>query len=182
MIVGAGAIAILIFLGAGIENIGGWWTPGLGGLLRIAYDFFGGVLLYQIWIKRPPRFTAPAPAIALALAVVLFAEPPEAYQMIAAAMTAFAVFPFLIWLGASAKPGMALSRLCSIAGDISYAIYVLHLPPLGYIAKAHVPRTLLNGIIYVVALVTIAYLAHRWFDLPVRRRLMAWLASRPQAA
>jgi peptidoglycan/LPS O-acetylase OafA/YrhL len=180
-IVAAGAVSMLLLLRTSIGSAGAWsdfWS----GPPRVAFAFFAGVLLYQLWLKHPPRFAVPAPVIAIALALILFADPPHVYQRTFDGVMVLSVFPVLIWAGASCKPIPLLGRACTVAGDTSYAIYVLHFPLLLYLIKLRAPPNPLFGAAFLAALLAIAFLAHRYFDLPVRRRLMAWLASRPQVA
>ena len=84
-----------------------------------------------------------------------------------------------------------LARICTHLGDLTYAIYMLHVPVqlclmLGVdrlwgkrtVELAGSPRFFLC---YLAILLVVAFAAYHGFELPVKKRLRAWFSSSPAA-
>jgi len=168
---------------AGGELGGGWmWSSFWMGLLRVCYSFPAGVLVYRIWRKYKPPIRLPAFLVGLALLAVLTAQPSARYERAFAVIASLAVFPVLIWLGASSRPRSFIAATCKWLGAISYAIYVLHVPLL--ILMLHAAGKFGFGITrwpwgiaYMGVVILAADLANR-VDKPARRYLTS-LVARP---
>ena len=73
--------------------------------------------------------------------------------------------------------GYKASKVCKFLGDISYPIYITHFP-ITYVYMAWVTNNNLTleqswhyGLLVVIAAVATAYLAMRFYDLPIREWL-----------
>lgn len=153
----------------------------LGGSLRLLFAFPAGLLLSRVF--RPVRIKG---AFWLcSLAVVLIAAIPrlggsERLWMngLYDTLCALALFPLLVWLGASGRTTDRLtSRICKFLGDISFPLYLVHYPFI-YWYYAWVKNeelafgeSLPGAAALVVGSVVLAWLCLRFYDIPVRRRL-----------
>jgi peptidoglycan/LPS O-acetylase OafA/YrhL len=157
-----------------LDSSNGWenWS---GGFIRVSFSFFAGVLVYRIWQKCPAPVNLPAPILGLFLLAVLSFPIPNRYEGVYDTCVVLMAFPLLLWFGASSKPIRPVAVICSWLGEISYAVYVLHWPMLLAASLLNMPEKLRWGALWLVAVAFAADLATRFFDRPVRRRLMAWL-------
>lgn len=189
-------LAILVVVAAGFtihyaltnpngDIIGGWSiddsTQLKIGFIRLAFPFLAGLLLARI---GKLRYTKNAFLSAALLLVVLFSVPRlgDADSLwlngLYECFCLIIMFPFIIWLGAGGKvQGYKASKVCKFLGDISYPIYITHFP-IAYVYMAWVTNNNLTleqswhyGLLVVIAAVATAYLAMRFYDLPIREWL-----------
>lgn len=189
-------LAILVVVAAGFtihyaltnpngDIIGGWSiddsTQLKIGLIRLAFPFLAGLLLARI---GKLRYTKNAFLSAALLLVVLLSVPRlgDADSLwlngLYECFCLIIMFPFIIWLGAGGKvQGYKASKVCKFLGDISYPIYITHFP-IAYVYMAWVTNNNLTleqswhyGLLVVIAAVATAYLAMRFYDLPIREWL-----------
>lgn len=114
--------------------------------------------------------------------VLVFAAPlvpktiPHDNGMFEAAV-AMLLFPAILLCGAHSAVGGIERRLCTLAGRISYPIYILHYPFLlvymNYVlnAKPTAAASLLVGAGVFVLVVAFSWIALLMYDEPVRARL-----------
>lgn len=166
----------------------GWTLDGLNfwcGLVRMLFPYTFGMLLARRF--RPVRVRG-AFVIVSAVMASLFAVPclPQSggvnWNGVFEAVCIVVVFPVLLWLGASERPvGPRRSALYRLLGDVSYPLYIVHYP-LFYLFYAWLVRSgtySLAGALWQSAAVVggslvLAWLALRFYDVPVRR----WLSGR----
>lgn len=189
-------LAILVVVAAGFtihyalsnpngDIIGGWSiddsTQLKIGFIRLAFPFLVGLLLARI---GKLRYTKNAFLSAALLLVVLLSVPRlgDADSLwlngLYECFCLIIMFPFIIWLGAGGKvQGYKASKVCKFLGDISYPIYITHFP-IAYVYMAWVTNNNLTleqswhyGLLVVIAAVATAYLAMRFYDLPIREWL-----------
>lgn len=189
-------LAILVVVAAGFtihyaltnpngDIIGGWSiddsTQLKIGFIRLAFPFLAGLLLARI---GKLRYTKNAFLSAALLLVVLLSVPRlgDADSLwlngLYECFCLIIMFPFIIWLGAGGKvQGYKASKVCKFLGDISYTIYITHFP-IAYVYMAWVTNNNLTseqswhyGLLVVIAAVATAYLAMRFYDLPIREWL-----------
>lgn len=178
--VAVGALAMAAQLGIAGATSEGWrWTYGWGGGARVLYAFPLGVLIHRHFAELVrllrPAGGVPAWAVLLATGVVLAAPLPFPLLHLFEALIAM---PLLVCLGAMAEPAAGWQRACTWLGTLSYALYALHIPlfialgrllrPLGYDPQA---VTLWSPVV-LVAVLGLPLLAHRYYDVPLRRWLM----------
>lgn len=118
-------IAAVALLGAVVGELFGFGAAGVGamadgfqwrsfgaGCLRVAYSFFAGVLVYQIWSVRHPPIKLPHFAVALLLIAILVAHPSEHYQTAFDLIVTILIFPILVgWEPAVLQPDLLLACL-----------------------------------------------------------------------
>lgn len=189
-------LAILVVVAAGFtihyaltnpngDIIGGWSiddsTQLKIGFIRLVFPFLAGLLLARI---GKLRYTKNAFLSAALLLVVLLSVPRlgDADSLclngLYECFCLIIMFPFIIWLGAGGKvQGYKASKVCKFLGDISYPIYITHFP-ITYVYMAWVTNNNLTleqswhyGLLVVIAAVATAYLAMRFYDLPIREWL-----------
>jgi peptidoglycan/LPS O-acetylase OafA/YrhL len=165
--------------------VGTVWGETLGGNLvsnfwlgfpRVAFGFFGGILLYDLWeAGRLPNWSLGFGPLSLAVLAV-FAVPHHISGIWF--VPAAAAFCMIIVLAANNRPQPRTARIAIILGEASYPVYVLHLPLLylivGVSDRIHItkfvgyPVTAAAGII---AIGVFAWLVVQHYEKPVRRAL-----------
>ncbi len=178
LLVGASLLAVIAIGDVGGNTVGTF----AAGLPRVMFGFFAGVLIHEFrcagWF---PQFRAPL-AVLVATLVVVFMEPVSLAGP--ALVPAFAVLAAII-VFASADGGQTSHPLATALGQISYPLYTLHAPiynffAIGVAASALGPKA--QGAIVLVAAPAVslaaAYAAYFCVDVPSRRALTAWRASR----
>jgi peptidoglycan/LPS O-acetylase OafA/YrhL len=180
VIAGAG---LLIYTGLQFGNLHvGWDMPHLlGGAPRVLCSFSIGVL---IWRFRPrTQLIGSAVLCAVAIACFFSGILSWTYDL----PIVLIVFPVTLWFAAAWQPEGLVATACRALGDLSYPLYVLHLPVIYVVAKAlrETPHTPLAeaAVWFVVAsgLVVASWWVARLADLPaqafLRQRLTRRLAA-----
>jgi peptidoglycan/LPS O-acetylase OafA/YrhL len=178
VITGIGAIA-LVALGLGMGTIDGGWAKinGHFGFARVAFAFFAGVAVCELWRRAPRKLSLPAPVLVLVLLGVFALQAERGQRLWIDLLAVFAIFPALIYLGAGARGGR-FSGLWALLGAISYPLYILHWPMLQVLVHVQpfgdVTAHGLTGTAVLSGLcIAVAYVAERWLDRPVRK----WLSQ-----
>jgi peptidoglycan/LPS O-acetylase OafA/YrhL len=156
----------------------GWNSHTFGaGFLRVAFSFFLGNLLYRLHSTAPRKASWLANLIPFAL-LPLFAF--ETVHLARYGLLCVAVaFPALVLLGARVQPSSP--HVCRFLGDISYPLYVIHVPLLGLAAwltarNGYPPAALGHpaGFMLLGVLIGLSWILARTYD----PRARAWLGSR----
>ncbi len=187
------ALAYLAFNGG--VDVGGLPRTFWAGVPRTAFGFFGGALLYRCHTAaaargwRLPTLKAPFVTTAVLLVAILAAPNRFAWNPWFNLFALGVAFPLLVALAAAPGPAQGHgAKLCKLAGDLSYPVYVLHYPiyvligGLGLrLAKipAYAPWIGMAGAAIVIAA---AWIALKFYDEPLRRRLMNGFRTRAVAA
>jgi peptidoglycan/LPS O-acetylase OafA/YrhL len=141
-IVGGGAIAIVgaAFAFGSLDGGFSLATAPIG-LARVAFSFFLGILL---WRARPQSSTLSAWVQLIAVGLVLAVSAGPVPRGVVDVLAVVLVLPTIVWMGARTEPrGMSLTAF-SVAGAMSYAIYVLHVPlmmPIAWIVQKRLQTT-----------------------------------------
>ncbi|MGC1301571.1 MAG: acyltransferase [Caulobacteraceae bacterium] len=176
-------IAILVVSGVvlvgecfhrGSLDLGSDYATKAGGVIRVTFSFFAGVMVFRLWKAgwRVPKL----PALLVALApVALFLVPGS--RRLVDPVEVIAIFPLLILAGASNDPAGATSRrLLVFSGEISYPLYVLQAALLlagGRLAPwalgEGAGRTATPAVLaFILVAIAVSWLAYRFYDAPVR--------------
>lgn len=181
--IGAAAVTFTVFRHAGTGGPGWLWTHADAGISRVVFDFFAGVAIYRL------RSVVTMPALPWWAAMIAFlgviAVPATGvwrtgYDVLAELV----LMPLLVMLASGGVVNGVVARLCAVAGLVSYAVYVMHVPLMGAItvAAAVLGVQLAPGPVLVllvaVAAAGVAWLANALYDKPLRR----WLAGRAKRA
>jgi peptidoglycan/LPS O-acetylase OafA/YrhL len=181
-------------LSLGWKNLGWHGFGMIGGLCRVGYSFFAGVLLYRIYSKR--RFVQPMGALAkhapwailATVAALLMAAPPVGLQPYFDFVSVVALFPAVIYVALWFQPTGIAARLCKTLGALSYAVYAIHYPlgilcqdllqALGMPVQRYAPWI---GLYFLALLLTLCWGLNKLYDEPVRRYLTGLWPARPAA-
>lgn len=146
--------------GWGVDN---WWC----GLVRVAFSYGAGVLIYRLHAAgRLPTFTAPLPILA-AIFVGCIALASAAHAWWGDALAVVVAFPILLIAGINAQTGRSAAPAAAL-GAVSYPLYATH-GPLVVLWGAYLPHDLLSATATMIAMVVLAFALDRWYDAPVRR-------------
>jgi peptidoglycan/LPS O-acetylase OafA/YrhL len=181
------AVALIYFtLQSGTFDMGWKYETFPGGAARLAYEFFAGVLIHDLW-RKGYRWHLPAvAAFALLFVVAMGSALTHNSSRMAWDLSMQLVFiPLIVALAANAAVSGSFARLCTILGNLSYGIYVLHIPIL--IAMRLMTNHLLGenqisglAMTFLVAiLATIAAaITYSAYDVPIRKELNRSLKAR----
>ena len=183
----------ILFAGFGISdvvgygNIGvGWTLDGLnfwGGLLRMRFSYSMGLLLCRSF--KPMKIRG-AFWICTLLIVVFLAVPNLGVVWVNCLYEVLCVmilFPIIVYMAASGKTTDDQSTaVCDLLGNLSYPLYAVHYPTMylfyhfiGFPDTWRTPGECWYWmVLLLVGNIALAYLAWRFYDLPVRR----WLSSK----
>lgn len=150
------------------------------GFARVIFSFGTGVLLQRLHRRRPLPIAVPA-LVPAAVIVGIMGMPYLARgEMPLNLIAVLAVFPAMIFIGASSPEGGRASRwLLGKLGDISYPLYIIHWPLFWWINAQVIPRlppadVRIYGLIATALAIILSYAVLKLYDEPVR----AWLTRR----
>lgn len=165
-------------------SAGAFWDGWYVGLLRTAFSFTTGVVIARLSIvrDRPARKSV---ALGFAVLLLLMAVTVPLEKRIAFDLICILAFsPVLVFAGSRAEPHRWLVPSATRAGDLSYALYAIHLPIAHAFQLAARKAELSNFAVapfYLAVSLTLAWLCVRWVDVPLRQILGRRLA-RPKTA
>lgn len=179
---------------SGAYHIGFGWSMAdygwIGGFLRLSFSFSMGLLLTRDF--RPVRIKGAFWICSLLICAALACPyvgsvngEPSIWNGVYDVACTLILFPAIVWLGACGNTTDKLSTsTCEFLGRISYPVYIVHYPIM-YLFYAWVWA---NGLTFAgvwpvcvglfVAIVVLAWLALRFYDEPVRKRLTKLLQER----
>lgn len=169
-------LAGLALVAAGIKMhyLGGGWGPQNWwvGLLRVAYSYPLGVLMYRAHAAgRLPGVRLPFVAVAALLVGVLVLASVIGDWRADIVMILIA-FPAIVAIGVRA-PSPARPLVAEQLGALSYPLYAIH-SPIVDLWTERAPHGMLSAGVALLTCVVLALIAGRCFDQPVRR----WIAGR----
>lgn len=176
---------------SGYYNIGfGWTAADYGfwiGLARMTFSFSIGLLMSRNF--RPVHIRG-AFWICTALIVILLSVPyvggtePNILNGIYDLVCTLIFFPLIVYLGASGHTTDRHSgRVCEFLGNISYPVYIIHYPFMyllyAWLWNSHPSngQVVPVAITMVILVIILAWLALKYYDTPVRRKLNKIIAS-----
>jgi len=155
--------------------LGGWSKDNfLDGGARVAYSFLAGLLIYRSnWIIKN---TLGFPVLAVLLSLA-FLMPWTQWNWLTEQLVVIFYFPLLVSLGAGSTLSPRLNAICRFSGNISYPLYMTHYAAIwifgNYFTTQKPDGSELTLIIVlgIIFLVGFAFLAMKFYDIPVRRYL-----------
>lgn len=194
---------VVVLLGLGVAgwtlgplsdggSIGVGWTMadgGLwGGLLRMTFSFSFGLLLvrnFKAWSGCRHSFLLCSLALVVLLSMPRIGGAERVwlnglYELLCVAV----LFPLIVLAGASGEVERGGRKVCSLLGELSYPLYIIHYP-LMYVFY----RWVWNGgydfeqawpvaLAVVAGSIVLAVAAYKFYDLPLRTRLSERLKHR----
>jgi peptidoglycan/LPS O-acetylase OafA/YrhL len=146
------------------------------GFLRVGFPFSAGILIYRL--RRTGQRVSRLALLLPFLLVPLFLLDP-ARLVVYGLLCIGVAFPLLVWAGARYQPPSA--RLCRFLGDVSYPLYVIHVPLFGLAEWAlwmtgRTPASAgpLAGLLLLALAIGASWLLARTYDPAARR----WLGSK----
>jgi peptidoglycan/LPS O-acetylase OafA/YrhL len=177
-----GLLALFAGLIVGVDfyfgslNVGNVWSTFMLGFPRALFPFFLGVYLYRYQSVKPK---IPSSWTYIAMVVIFFVLnfDPKEYRTAYDLCTDLLIFPFLVYVASAIDSIGIAKRFSKMAGDISYAIYVIHMPVLALgagVLKRIAPELLQSrtlGTTIIFGLLLGCWLLDRYWDNPVRKFL-----------
>jgi peptidoglycan/LPS O-acetylase OafA/YrhL len=174
------ALALVLAITAnGNADIGSEWATLALSPPRVIFSFFLGVAIYR-WDRADKLPHVPLPAWAvLLLLILLFAVSLDGLGRTVFDIAAvFVLLPVLLIAGIQNQP-TRFKSVFTFLGVTSYPIYALHVPLQKYIGNgidkifggdvtAHAPWI---GLVILIVMLPIGWLADRFYDAPVRQML-----------
>ena len=176
------AAIALCYAGSQAGNLWGGFngTTFSTGAARISFSFLAGLLVFRSkWIIHT-RIGMGALSILLLLAFVV---PYARGGWVREAVVIVVYFPLLVVLGAGVTLSARSEKLCKLAGNISYPLYMTHYSVIyifGNYYDGHKLGTLNLALLVsggVLVLLAFAYVAMMFYDVPLRRFLSSHLRA-----
>jgi len=164
----AGILLVITAIHFGTLHVGWDLSHFIGGLPRVLFSFSIGLLIHHF---RPTPRIRTGGAVVLA-AIVVSACLGGSATWIYDLPVVLVVFPASLYFAAAWQPEGLIASLFRALGDLSYPLYVLHLPVIYAVAKSlqvfpHAP--VIEPIVWTASLsglVLVAWWIARRFDLP----------------
>ena len=174
----ATTLAIMTFRQGSVELLHQTFA---GGLVRTASSFVCGVILCRYAPRWKPFRFGGAAIVYAALILTLLTPIGYVANALYDLVIIFAIYPLLLWIGV-ANPSDRVAVVQEELGELSYPIYLLHMPVMAYVGIAlgwALGGRLLPAVASLATIVAAA-LAWRFYDRPVRSWLSArWLRRAP---
>lgn len=192
----ASAIGMVpIVLDNGSGNIGALWGEHGIALMRTAFSFTLGTLIAMLPSPQTrdagPIGTMPRASswlgVACIVAIGVLLAMPVPREWMAAYDLAIILFfsPVLVFLGSRVEPVRFAAPLAAFAGEVSYALYAVHwsfIEPMRTFVRATGLQPIPAATLFLTVMLTGAWAAVRWYDLPLRRRITAFFLKLQHAS
>jgi peptidoglycan/LPS O-acetylase OafA/YrhL len=160
------------------------------GPVRLCFPFVAGLWLYRVRDRLPRVQLGWLPLTIIMIVVMAAPIMPEWNGLklngLYEALCVVLLFPFIVHAGSHSNAGRGMMRLCKASGEISYPLYMTHMPILfiwmNYVENGAPSEGQLVGIgLALIPLVLlVAWASYRFWDQPIRNRLR--IALRAQRA
>jgi peptidoglycan/LPS O-acetylase OafA/YrhL len=177
------ATVVLVYVSWNSGNLLGGWSGAtfFDGLARISFSFLMGMLIFRSNLIIKNKLGMPGMSVLILLA--FFIPFDKQWSWFTDLVVVVIYFPLIVSLGAGAKLASKFNLVNKFSGDISYPLYMTHYPFLwiflNYVAVEKPSNDELRWVvpISIIGLISLAYLIHKFMDLPIRRKLTGLLKS-----
>lgn len=172
-----------IGLGWSMAN-GGW----IGGFFRLSFSFGMGLLLQRNF--KPRRIRGAFWICAMLISAIMACpyvggNEPSMYNAVYDLVCTLLLFPAIVYIGAcGVTTDRFSSSVCEFMGLLSYPVYIIHYPVM-YLFYAWVWANGLSFgeiwwvcVVLFATIIVMAWLALKFYDEPVRRRLNSLLRNK----
>jgi peptidoglycan/LPS O-acetylase OafA/YrhL len=158
------------------------------GFARVGFSFMAGVLIFELFRSGKMKHLSKTASLVGFILVPVFllgallVDTSWTRLGLIQLLIVVLLFPALVLVGAVCSPPAPFVRVCAVLGNISYPLYMLHMPLMIVFNRrnrvahflSHRPGSgMLVFPAYLILLVAISWWLADHFDLPVRRRLTA---------
>ncbi|WP_166656180.1 acyltransferase [Paraburkholderia sp. BL10I2N1] len=149
------------------------------GFLRIAYSFSFGIILFRLRVSRR-KISDIYSIVPVIVCLLMFCAPiPESARPAFIVFVLIFAIPVAVRIAASIEPSRWLRKVFLFFGMVSYGVYVLHVPTVFLIQmflarsdRIASPAIYALGAAILLTVVALACLAEKYYDRPIRRRLL----------
>lgn len=165
-------------------EVGNYWHTMATCAPRVAFPFLMGVWIFRHGPRLPRLSSAWAWPLTL-MVVPLLAWHPLGYQDMYDLVLVMGVFPLIVWLGSAVRTHGLTTSASKIAGEVSYAIYIVHMPLFGLllaVLRRVAPdwtKQPYSGPLAILLVALFCLALDHFYDKPVRKWLARTLAPRP---
>ena len=171
------AAILTISVAAGRGDLGTGWSFQTFpiAMVRMLFPFTAGLWLYRMRVRVHTSW--PAVFCSALLIATFFIPWIDGWNGWVESACIILVFPVIVAIGAGATVSERMKRICDRAGAISYPLYITHYPFIYvytewiWFRKPSAETVIPAAICLLFGSVVLAWLALKWYDIPVRRWL-----------
>jgi peptidoglycan/LPS O-acetylase OafA/YrhL len=191
LLVSSAVALVLISVHVGSVDIGMRAGEELLAAPRVIFSFFAGLALRRYahdYFRIRLGNIGNAVAVLVLIATFRFADALGS-RVVGECVAILAVFPLLLLNVSNTVPGPRMARICRLAGNTSYPVYILQ-TPLMFFAAA-VPQLLFHekgmhwgamfGVAEISFIVVVSWWVDAYFELPARKWLKRYFFPKKQA-
>lgn len=160
----------------GSADMGATWPTFWGGFPRVFFSFFAGVLLQRNH-RRLKIPAIPGYVILIIAATSFWVRVPAPWEVAYTLASIAIIYPALIYFGSNSIERRP--HIGATLGNISYAVYVIHLPLLAlllrYNDRMNIPLDTKFATIFVFFVMFAAYIIDKYYDKKARSILVRFL-------
>ncbi|MBB6144775.1 peptidoglycan/LPS O-acetylase OafA/YrhL [Silvibacterium bohemicum] len=159
------------------------------GFARVGYSFFAGVLLFRIY-RAGVRIEIKGLSLILTTLVLLTGtgillaiRVPKSIDGIYGLAMIGIIIPTIVWVAACCNVGDRFRPTAALMGEVSYPLYVIHMPLLFFVAAASKSRpgwalSPYTALLLIPMLCLLSFWISRNFDRPIRMALNRRLSQK----
>lgn len=183
----SGGCLVYVVSQQGSLEIGNYWHTVVWSAPRVLFPFLLGVWLHRHGPSLPQIRGGWVWLLTMAVVPLLMWHP-AGYQEIYDLTMVLLIFPILVLLGASMRTQGITTWSCKKAGDLSYALYIIHMPLFGLMLAVFKrvapdwPHEIYAGPVCILLVSAFCLALDRYYDKPIRRWLTDNLGAKPALA
>ncbi len=173
----AGAMLAVVGMVHGSLDLGSRWGSFGGGLLRVYFSFFAGVLIFRLFPHAGTRSILSWGLLALSIVLVV-AWPKGPVRVGFDLVCVLLLLPAIVALAVRFEPSKRARSVFETLGAISFPLYAIHYPILEFASRVlratgSQPAAVAPwaGVVLLVAICFASVLLDRFYDGPVQQAL-----------